>query len=57
MPLIYKYIRQKQENKGTKEVRKQKTVNKMITVGPYLSINTLNISGLNLSNQKDRVAD
>ena len=49
--------RGKENEKGTKELQNiQKTINERVVVSPYLSVVTLNISGLNSPVKRHRVA-
>ena len=50
-------IIRKKAREAEKKEKNQKTINKMITVSPYLSIITLNVNGLNSPTKRHRVAE
>ena len=52
-----KWKRQREEERNKHITKSQKTINKMATVSPYLSIITLNVNRLNSPIKRCRVAE
>lgn len=55
--LKYKNKQQGKKKETTDLQNNQKTMNKMATVSPYLSTNTLNVNGLNFPIKRHRMAE